>query len=147
MENVNITSGIHVLPVIVDGRDTGRTVNFNPADQEFAEELYALVYSIGKIHEEKNRQRAEESDMLKKFDINRAEDREMREAVDLVFGEGFAADVFPTRLFAVSEDGLTVVESFLFSLLDKMDEGINARIAKRNANISKYTNKYRKYTK
>lgn len=147
MEEMNLTSGIRVLPVIVDGVDTGRTVNFNPADQEFAEELYSLVYRIGKIHEEKNRQRAAESDILKKFDINRAEDCEMRKTVDLVFGDGFSEAVFPTRLFAVSEDGLTVVESFLFSLMDKLDEGITARMAKRDANIRKHTDKYRKYSK
>ena len=147
MEGMNITSGIRVMPVIVDGMDTGRTVNFNPADQEFAEELYSLVHRIGQIHEEKNRLREAEPDILKKFDINRAEDREMREAVDLLFGDGFSEAVFPTRLFAVSEDGLTVVESFLFSLTDKLDEGITTRIAKRNANIRKYTDKYRKYKK
>ena len=147
MEGMNLTSGIQILPVIVDGMDTGRTVNFNPADQEFAEELYSLVYRIGKIHEEKNRQRTEEPDFLKKFEVNRAEDREMREAVDAVFGDGFAKDVFPTRLFAVTEDGLTVVENFLFSLMDKLDEGIIARMEKRNANIRKYTDKYRKYRK
>lgn len=147
MEKVNLTSGIQVLPVIVDGFETGRTVNFSPMDQEFAEELYALVYSIGKIHEAKNAQRSAETDILKKFEINRAEDREMRESVDAVFGEGFSADVFKTRLFAVSEDGLTVVEEFLFSLLDKMDAGITARMSKRDANIRKYTDKYRKYSK
>ena len=147
MEGMNLTSGIQILPVIVDGFDTGRTVNFNPMDQEFAEELYALVYRIGKIHEAKNAQREAEEDILKKFEINRAEDREMREAVDAVFGDGFSADVFKTRLFAVSDDGLTVVEGFLFSLLDRMDAGITDRMAKRDANIRKHTDKYRKYGK
>ena len=147
MEGMNISSGIRILPVIVDGMDTGRTVNFNPADQEFAEELYSLVYNIGKIHEDMNRQRAAEADVLKKFEINRTEDRKMREAVDDVFGDGFSKDVFHTRLFAVGENGLTVVENFLFSLTDMLDEGINSRIEKRDANIRKYTDKYRKYRK
>ena len=145
MKNVELTSGIQRLPVIVDGQDSGRIVEFNPADQEFAEVLYALVHRLGEIHNEKNRLRGEESDVLKKFEINREEDHLMRGAVDEVFGEGFCGDVFQTRLFALSEDGLTVVESFLFSLLDKMDEGITAKMAKRDANIRKYTDKYRKY--
>lgn len=145
MKNVELTSGIQRLPVIVDGQDTGRIVAFNPADQEFAETLYALVHRIGEIHKEKNRQRSDEADVLKKFDLNREEDRQMRQAVDEVFGEGFSADVFQTRLFALSEEGLTSVESFLFSLLDQMDEGITAKMSRRDANIRKYTDKYRKY--
>lgn len=145
MKQVELSSGVQILPVIVDGFDTGRTVNFNPADQEFAEELYALVYRIGEIHNQKNEARKAEPDILKRFDINRAEDAEMREAVDSVFGEGFSGDVFKTRLFAVS-DGLTVVENFLFALLDEMDEKITAAIASRNAKVRKYTEKYRKYS-
>ena len=145
MKNVELTSGIQRLPVIVDGQDSGRIVAFNPADQEFAEMLYALVHRIGEIHKDKNRLRSEETDVLKKFEINREEDHLMRGAVDEVFGEGFCGDVFQTRLFALSDDGLTVVENFLFSLLDQMDEGITAKMAKRDANIRKYTDKYRKY--
>lgn len=144
MKPVEIKSGIQVMPVIVDGWDTGRTVNFNPADQEFAEELYTLVYRIGKIHEQKNQLRKTEPDMLKRFELNRAEDAEMRQAVDDVFGEGFSNDVFKTRLFAVA-DGLTVVETFLFALLDEMDEKTTAAIASRDAKVKKYTEKYRKY--
>lgn len=144
MEKVEISSGLKYLPVIVDGWDTGRTVNFNPVDQEFAEELYALVYRIGEIHNAKNKERASETDILKKFEINRAEDKELRAAVDAVFGEGFSNDVFKVRLFAVS-DGLTVVENFLFALLDELDESTTSNIAKRNAKIQKYTEKYKRY--
>lgn len=146
MTTVELTSGLKILPVIVDGWDTGRTVNFNPVDQEFAEELYALVYRIGEIHKTKNKARAAETDVLKKFEINRAEDREMREAVDVVFGDGFSNDVFKVRLFAISDNGLTMVENFLFSLLDELDEATTARIAKRDSQIHKYTAKYRKYS-
>ena len=144
MENLELTSGLRYMPVIVDGRDTGRTVNFNPADQEFAEVLYELVHKIGQIHEEKNQLRENETDLLKKFEINRAEDAEMRAAVDYVFGEGFSADVFQTRLFALS-DGMTVVENFLFALLDEMEASVTDNIARRDSKLRKYTDKYKKY--
>lgn len=144
MEEVKLTSGIQRLPVIVDGQDTGRVVMFNPADQEFAEVLYALVHRIGEIHKAKNEQRKAEPDILKKFEINRAEDQEMRAEVDTVFGEGFCDDVFQTRLFALS-DGMTVVENFLFALLDELDESITANMAKRESKIHRYTEKYKKY--
>lgn len=145
MKPVEIKSGIQVMPVIVDGWDTGRTVNFNPADQEFAEELYMLVHRIGQIHKEKTEQRKAETDILKRFELNREEDAQMRQAVDEVFGDGFSGDVFKTRLFAVA-DGLTVVETFLFALLDEMDEKTTAAIASRDAKVKKYTQKYRKYS-
>lgn len=144
MEEVKLTSGIRRLPVIVDGQNTGRVVMFNSADQEFAEVLYALVHRIGEIHKAKNEQRKAEPDILKKFEINRAEDQEMRAEVDAVFGEGFCGDVFQTRLFALS-DGMTVVENFLFALLDELDESITANMAKRDDKLRKYTEKYRKY--
>ena len=144
MENLELTSGLRRMPVIVDGLDTGRTVNFNPADQEFAEVLYALVDRIGMIHEEKNKLRETETDLLKKFGINRAEDQEMRQAVDDVFGDGFSDDVFQVRLFALS-DGMTVVENFLFALLEEMEAAVTENMAKRNSRIGKYTAKYRKY--
>ena len=83
---------------------------------------------------------------MAKFDINRAEDAEMRDAMDCMFGSGFCSDVFKTRLFAVA-DGLTVVESFLYSLLDQMDASITDNIAKRDARIKHYTGKYDKYKK
>lgn len=144
METVELSSGLRRLPVIVDGMDSGRAVIFNPADQEFAETLYALVHRIGEIHKEKNAKREAESDIFKRFEINRAEDQEMRKAVDLVFGDGFCADVFYVRLFALADDGLTVVENFLFSLLDEMDVAITDKMGKRDAKIRKYTDKYRR---
>ena len=144
MDTLELTSGIRRLPVIVDGQDTGRMVIFNPADQEFAETLYTLVHRIGKIHEEKNARREAETNYLKRFLINQDEDLELREAVDTVFGDGFSKDVFPVRLFALSENGLTVAENFLFSLLDRMDGAITASIANRDAKIRKYTDKYKR---
>lgn len=135
------------MPVVTaEGRDTGRTVEFNPADQGFAEDLYGLVSKIMKIHECKSQEYKAEEDPAARFDISRAEDAEMREAVDAMFGEGFCRDVFKTRLFAVA-DGLTVIENFLYSLMDEIDESIAKNMVKRDAQIKKYTAKYSKYKK
>ena len=141
-----LSSGLRHIPVIMDGEETGRFVDFNPASQEFAEALYALVSRISEIHKAKEKERESETDILKKFDINRAEDEEMRAAVDFVFGAGFCEDVFKVRLFAVC-DGLTVIENFLFTVMDEMDASIMDSIAKRDAQIKKYTEKYNKYKK
>ena len=126
--------------------DTGRSVDFNPTDQGFVEDLYGLVSKLEKIHKGKDKEYEAVSDPAARFDIRRTEDAEMRDAVDALFGEGFSRDVFKTRLFALS-DGMTVVENFLFALLDEMDESVTENIAKRDARIKKYTAKYSKYTK
>lgn len=145
-DGIVVAGGIRHLPVVDEnGTPTGRYVDFNASDQGFAEELYELASKLEKIHKSKAEEREQVEDGAARFDISRAEDKEMREAVDSLFGEGFSKDVFRTRLFALA-DGLTVVENFLFALLDKMDDTITANMAKRDARIKKYTDKYSKYT-
>lgn len=145
-ENLSISSGILHKPVIMDGVDTGRSVDFNPADQGFTENLYGLVSKLSAIHEETTKRYETEENPAVRFDISRSEDAEMREAVDSIFGEGFCKDVFKTRLFAIA-DGLTIVENFLFAILDEMDDSITENLSKRDARIRKYTEKYSKYKK
>ena len=142
-----VSSGIKCLPVYTDyGTDTGREVEFNPADQGFAEELYGLVSKLSKIHEARVKEYEAETDAAVRFDLSREEDAQMRAAVDSLFGEGFCRDVFKTRLFALA-DGMTVVENFLFALMDEMDASVTENLAKRDSRIRKYTEKYSKYTK
>lgn len=136
----------HFIVVDETGAELGRSVDFNPSDQGFAEDLYCLASKIQNIHVKKQAEYEAEENASVRFDISRAEDKEMREAVDAMFGEGFSKDVFKTRLFALA-NGFTVAENFLFALLDEMDESISANISARDARIKKYTNKYSKYAK
>lgn len=145
-ENLSISSGILHKPVIMDGVDTGRTVDFNPADQGFAESLYGLISKLSKIHEAKKKEYEAELDLAARFEISMAEDAEMRKAVDFLFGDGFCQDVFKVRLFAISE-GMTVIENFLLAILDEMDDAVTENLEKRDARIKKYTEKYSKYKK
>lgn len=145
-EKFVVSSGIKHMPVLMGNVDTGRFVDFNPADQGFAEELYGLVSKLSAIHDNKAKEYEAAPDPASRFDISRVEDAQMRAAVDALFGEGFSRDVFKTRLFALA-DGMTVVENFLFALLDEMDESITANMAKRDERIRKYTDKYSKYTR
>ena len=140
-ENLSFETGLVELTV-----NGGRTIRLNPADAGFAETLYELVGSLNAIHKEKS-EAAKDAAEAEQFALRRSEDAAMREAVDAVFGAGFCADVFPgMRLFALAE-GLTVVENFIFALLDRMDEDITANLSKRDARIAKYTAKYKKYHK
>lgn len=144
--NISISSGIKHMPVFDGDRDTGRSVDFNPADQGFAELLYGLISKLAKIHDGKKPEYEAEKDLVNRFEIIVSEDAEMRQAVDSVFGDGFCKDVFKVRLFAMA-DGLTVIENFLYALLDEMDEAVTENLAKRDARIKKYTEKYSKYKK
>lgn len=146
-EKLVLESGVKHMPVVDEnGVDTGRCVIFNPSDAGFAEDLYGLVSKISGIHEKAVKKQNAATDPAMRFDINRAEDAEMRAAVDALFGDGFCADVFRTRLFAMA-GGLTVAENFLYALIDKMDASINENMAKRDSKIRKYTDKYKKYAK
>lgn len=141
-ENMTVETGL--IELSINGK---RTIHINPVDTGFIETLYGLASKLEAIHKEKAAAAEAEEDAAARFDISRAEDKEMREAVDSVFGDGFCADVFPgVRLFALA-DGMTVIENFLYALMDKMDEDITANMAKRDARIQKYTSKYEKYKK
>lgn len=141
-ENLTVETGL--IELDINGK---RTIQLNPSDAGFVETLYGLVSKLDVIHQDAAAKAKDEDDAVKRFDLHRAEDKQMREAVDDVFGAGFCADVFPgIRLFALA-DGLTVIENFLYALLDKMDVDITENVAKRDARIKKYTDKYSKYTK
>lgn len=125
----------------------GRTVRFNPADTGFAENLYALMAKVTEIEDERAKKTDKVQDYAKIFEYNRAADKRMRDAVDAVFGEGFCADVFGNIRLSAMADGLSVLENFMFAVLDQMDAGVTENLSKRDARIAKYTEKYEKYKK
>lgn len=142
MAEIRFDTGVQEFSV-----NGGRTIRFNPADIGFAETLYSVIAKINTIDEETRKKREATTDYAKIFDYNRAADKRMREVVDTVFGEGFCADVFGgIRLLALA-DGLSIVENFVFAVLDQMDASITDNLAKRDARIAKYTAKYQKYKK
>ena len=123
----------------------GRIIRFNPVDTGFVETLYGLIAKITDIDDERRERTEKTQDYAKIFDYDRAADNRMRQAVDSVFGADFCADVFgDIRLNAIA-DGLSVVENFLLAVLDQMDESVTDNLAKRDARIAKYTEKYKKY--
>ncbi len=137
MKELNFETG--VVEMSVNG---GRSICFNPADIGFADTLYGLLGKIEAIESDTKKKRDKTDDLAKFFDYARASDRRMREAVDSVFGEGFCGDVFQgVRLVALA-NGLSVIENFIFAVVDEMDESVRDNLAKRNDRIAKYTTKY-----
>ena len=142
MKELNFSTG--VVEMSVNG---GRVIRFNPADIGFLETLYGLVAKLDDIDSETSKKKDKTDDLAKGFDYSKAADKRKREAVDAVFGEGFCADVFQELRLDALADGLKVVENFIFSVVDEMDESIQDNLAKREGRTAKYTAKYAKYKK
>lgn len=137
MADITFSTGIIEAPV-----NGGRTIRFNPADVGFMETLYSLMAKVEDIESESRKKREKTDDPAKVFDYFRSSDKRMREAVDAVFGDGFCDDVFNgVRLVALA-DGLTVLENFVFAVLDQMDDTVKENLAKRDSRIAKYTERY-----
>ena len=120
----------------------GRVIRFNPADVGFMDTLYTLLGKIEAIEAETRKKQDKTEDLAKLFDRSRSSDKRMREAVDSVFGEGFCAQVFPSVRLTALADGLSVLENFVFAIMDEMDESVRDNLAKREGRIAKYTAKY-----
>ena len=137
MKELNFETGL--VEMAVNG---GRVIRFNPADMGFLDTLYGLLGKIEAIEAEAKKKQDKTDDLAKLFDRSRARDKRMREAVDSVFGEGFCAEVFPGIRLTALADGLSVLENFVFAIVDEMDESVRDNLAKREGRIAKYTAKY-----
>lgn len=139
-----LTFDTGVVEMSING---GRVIRFNPADIGFLETLYGLIGKIEAIDAETAKKKGKSDDPAKLFDYSRAADKRMREAVDAVFGDDFCADVFQELRLIAMANGLSVIENFIFAIIDEMDESVRDNLAKREGCIAKYTEKYAKYKK
>ncbi len=139
MEELNFALGVKEFKV-----NGGRTIRFNPADEGFLETLYGLLAKLDDLlaERQKKTEKAGE-DWAKRFEYARSCDERMRKAVDETFGEGFCADVFGSLRLSAAADGLSVVENFIWSVVDLMDEDIKANLARRSERVRYYTDKYK----
>lgn len=142
MKELNFETGL--VEMAVNG---GHVIRFNPADIGFMDTLYNLLGKIESIEAETKKKQDKTDDPAKLFDRSRASDKQMRDAVDSVFGEGFCAEVFPGIRLTALANGLSVLENFFFAIMDEMDESARDNLAKREGRIAKYTAKYQKYKK
>lgn len=140
MEELNFETGL--VEFSVNG---GRSIRFNPSDVGFIENLYELIAKIDAISADMAKKKDKADDPAKLFDIVRGGDKRMRDAVDSLFGDGFCADVFHGVRLTAMAGGLTVLENFVFAIIDRMDDAVKENMAQRNDKIAKYTAKYQKY--
>lgn len=139
MEELNFALGVQEFAV-----NGGRSVRFNPADEGFLEALYGLLAKLGELTDERTKKTEKAGEnWAKRFELAKACDDRMRKEMDSVFGEGFCADVFGSVRLTAAADGLSVAENFIWSVVDRMDEGIKANLARRSERIRFYTDKYK----
>lgn len=138
MAEINFSTG--VVEMSVNGV---RSIRFNPSDIGFMDTLYALMAKVESIENDSQKKRENQTDPAKIFDSFRSNEKKMRDAVDAVFGDGFCDDVFSGVRLVALVDGLTVLENFIFAVIDQMDESVKANMEARNAKIEKYTAKYK----
>lgn len=142
MEELRFETGLVEFSV-----NDGRIVRFNPSDLGFIETLYDLVAKIDAISSDMAKKKDKADDPAKFFDIARSGDKRMRDAVNSVFGDGFCEEVFDGVRVTAMAGGLTVLENFIFAVIDRMDDSVKENMAQRNDKIAKYTAKYQKYAK
>lgn len=136
----DITFSTGVVEMSVNGSE--RKIRLNPADIGFMETLYSLLAKVESIDKDGQAKRSKTQDPTKIFDSYRNDDKRMKDAVDAVFGEGFCGEVFDgVRLMALA-DGLTVLENFIYAVMDHMDDTVKENLAKREGRIAKYTERY-----
>ena len=140
MDEIKFETGL--VEMSVNG---GRTIKFNPSDIGFLETLYGLIGKIEAIDKDTAAKKAKTDDPAKLFDYARGSDKRMKEAVDAIFGEGFSDDVFQGLRLVALAGGLTIIENFVFAIVDKMDESVRENMAQREGRIAKYTEKYKRH--
>lgn len=139
MEELKFEIGLKEMQV-----NGGRIIRFNPSDEGFLETLYGMIIKVQNILAEMEKKRAKNDDLSKIFDYSRTREKQLREVVDSVFGENFCADVFVDIRMLALADGMTVLENFLYAVIEKMDEDVRDNLARRNSRVQYYTEKYKK---
>lgn len=120
------------------------TVDFNPADTEFAKAIFDAFDEMDKL-QEGMRAEVEKCPVTKEvFEIYRKYDKQMREKIDGIFGKPICEPLFgKMSLFAIA-DGLPVWANLMLAVMNEIETTLDAARKASEERIKKYTNKYKK---
>lgn len=139
MPEINISTGIIDLPV--NGK---RTIKLNPRDPNEVYKLVALMDNVQAIYDECEKKIEKNRERGKDLNYYKARDKRITETIDSVYGDGFWNEAFDfVNPFAVTDDGLYMLEAFAYSVMDRMNESTLSSLEKRNARIDAYTSKWK----
>ena len=117
MAGITFETGVKTWDVL------GRAeIAFNPTSAAFLKRLQDTVESLDAAHE--TAAKADGS----KFDALMAADKQMRNILDSVFGDGFCAKVFPPDDMTLLDlaGGLPIWANFILAIMEQMDESLTA---------------------
>lgn len=139
---LNYSTGVQEFEV------AGGSIRFNPADPQFVHRLLDCFDRLQKRQddgEQENEVLAEDGEML--FRTIEERDAQMRQDIEMVFGPGSAAAIFPDIGLYALADGLPVWCNFLLAVLDLVNDSVADAQNADNTRIDFYMKKYSKYMK
>lgn len=117
------------------------TVWFNPSDPAFAETVYNTFSDLKKEQDAKDCKldgMADKDVYAYLHDL----DREMRTAINDVFGQNICDPLFGTMNVYASAGGMPIWMNLMLAIMDEFDESIKREKALHSEKLSKYTKKY-----
>lgn len=144
MNNLDFNSGVQVYKV-----NGGAEISFNPTDVNFIQRLYETMEELEKASAEFEKKTAQigEDDATGVFKLANEKDLFLREKINALFSEDDVCTALFGRMHvdALTDDGLPLWANFLLAVLDACGSvAYDKLIAKGNAKINKYINKYKK---
>lgn len=118
-------------------------ISFNPTDSVFVTKIAEAFDKIGAI-EEKYQAKFKAAAEKEVFSISRERDRETRQIIDEILGDGACDAVFGNMSVFALADGLPVWCNLFFAIMEQMDASVIKERKKTDSRISKYTAKYRR---
>ena len=120
------------------------TVRFNPTDFSFVERLFNTFEELDKKQEAYKAEIEAASSNSEIFETARRMDKEMREAVDGIFGQEICGELLGyVNIYALAE-GLPIWANLLLALMDEIDTSYAREQKATNPRLQKYLKKYQK---
>lgn len=140
---MNLNFDLGIKEYAVKGATGEVLVRFNPTDANFAQRAYETFAEL----EKKQKERAnvvKETDGEKAFEFTKKLDKEMREAIDALFGCELCKDLFGGMNLYSLAGGSPVWANFMTAIFNEFDDGIKRERYLVSEKAKKYTNKYAK---
>lgn len=119
-------------------------VCFNPTDGTFVEKLFNCFAELDKKQEAYKAEIEKCGNKSEIFEIARKRDKEMREMIDAILGDGVCDALFGGMNVYALADGLPVWCNLMLAIMDECNNTFAKEQMRTNPRISKYTKKYHK---
>lgn len=136
MNALNFSTGVKTFSV----NDGAAEISYNPTDTNFVSDLYDLFVSCAKKYEADKDKKFEDNKAF--FEYAKARDKEVRDAVDGLFGPGVSDGIFQDVSSYAMADGLPMWTNFLLAVIDTVPEELSKQVKTSKPRVEKYLKKY-----